>query len=440
MNLLTVTADNLVRVFVYETLFDATIRQQLFKREVQFEEDSLNNYINTDVTLAVDGTNYHTLEKMPGHETPGLVLHLTPQEVKKMDDWENYYNRVKVQLVSGLSAWVYVLKEHQATAGYRDYKSDDLSLLSAIIETGEGTYDYLMSSNADEQWEMAQEDGEEDRARWAKSEDRENNRAGNPAHYFATPKRYTNFWIIHFTRTDPATIIRTGFKGKDTFGVGLTTQYHPDAHPGSLAFGFPIDRVEMYTDEGTTRYGQKAVLVLVEEALVAHHYGDVEWQAVFDVKGVKRMYAVYPEQGELEEGEDADAERNLVIYGDDGSVIARCKANADGPAQLVRQIESVKASLVTAMDDKTRRSLQIHFLTLAVDAVIKRRAPGTRRPVIEVSETQAEMLLPLARTTPDGRLTVKFRFGLKAIEGVLERPDLANQEIDKAVLVVRSLS
>ena len=422
MNLLTITADSLIRVFVYETLFDDTIRRQLFGRDVQFEEDSLNNYINTDVTLAVDGTNYHTLEKMPGHETPGLVLHLTLQEVKKMDDWENYYNRIKVQLVSGLSAWVYVLKEHQATAGYKDYKSDDLSLLSSIIESGEGTFEYLMSAHGDEQWEMAEEEGESDREQWAKAEDYHNMEVGNPANYFSSPKRETDVWIIHFTNSKPESIIAQGFKGKDTYGLALTTNFRPDANPGQLAFGYPVENAKV------GKYGKNAVLLQAEEALVAYHVGDEEDQAVFDINGVKKMFAVYQD-------EDTD---DFVIENDGGEQIAR--APIQSPEELVPQIESVKASLVTAMDDKTRRSLQIHFLTRAVDASIKRRAPGTRRPVIEVSETQAEMLLPLARTTPDGRLAVKFRFGLKAIEGILERPDLANQEIDKAVLVVRSLS
>jgi gamma-glutamylcyclotransferase (GGCT)/AIG2-like uncharacterized protein YtfP len=116
MDLSTVTAQGFNRVFVYETLVEDVIREQVLGREVESHDDSLINYINVDMDLDTDGTNYHTLKVQPGNETPGAVLLVTTQELRDLDNWEDSYERIKVELASGVYAWTYVLRDDSEEA------------------------------------------------------------------------------------------------------------------------------------------------------------------------------------------------------------------------------------------------------------------------------------------------------------------------------------
>lgn len=66
-----------------------------------------------------------------------------------------------------------VAARYQVQAKEVKFDSEDLSLLYAIIESGENTYEYLMSPAADHEWQFEQdENGETDREEWAKQTDK----------------------------------------------------------------------------------------------------------------------------------------------------------------------------------------------------------------------------------------------------------------------------
>jgi gamma-glutamylcyclotransferase (GGCT)/AIG2-like uncharacterized protein YtfP len=138
-DLSTVTPDGLNRVFVYETLTEGSIRSQVLRRNVDNYEDSLLNYIKVGVNLEKDGTNYHTLKIQPGHETPGLVLMVTAKELRDLDNWEDSYQRVKVELASGSWAWTYLLDDGQdaqvtAKVMHPSTLADEIEIASWIVQ------------------------------------------------------------------------------------------------------------------------------------------------------------------------------------------------------------------------------------------------------------------------------------------------------------------
>jgi len=173
------------------------------------------------------------------------------------------------------------------------FKSESLSILKSMIEEKTGSYDYLMSSAGDDDWDSYQsDDGELSREEWAKEEDEFNSQMGNPAHFFYNTKEIKNAWLVHFTDANPLNILKEGFKGKDYFGLGLTTYFKQDANPGELAFAYPINKIrEMF------RYGNNAVVLKVPECLEAHHAGDEEDQIIFDVNNVTKMFGLVYEKG-----------------------------------------------------------------------------------------------------------------------------------------------
>lgn len=209
-----------------------------------------------------------------------------------------------------------------------NFTSDNLDILYSMIISGEGTYENLMSSNRDEEWEFQQEENDEtDRERWAKQQDKFNADMGNAAHFFERPKRIEDVWLIHFTNANPIHILKNGFKGRDHFGIGLTTMFKQDANKGNLAFAYRVEKInEMF------KYGKYAVLLKVPEALVAYHIGDEEEQAIFDVKHVEEMYEI---------GQDRNTDE-MVIEDEHGNELGRCEADKACPSLLVDMITKHK--------------------------------------------------------------------------------------------------
>jgi ribosomal protein S18 acetylase RimI-like enzyme len=173
------------------------------------------------------------------------------------------------------------------------FKSDSLSILKSMIDDHVGSYDYLMSDAGNDDWDFYQsEDGELNRHEWAKDEDEFNSQMGNPAHFFYNTKELKSSWLVHFTDASPLSILKEGFKGRDYFGIGLTTQFKKDANPGDLAFAYPINKIkEMF------RYGNNAVVLKVPECLEAYHIGDEEDQIIFDVNKVTKMFGLMYKKG-----------------------------------------------------------------------------------------------------------------------------------------------
>lgn len=96
----------LERVFVYKTLMDENVRKKLLKRDVKIKKDKLLDYTKID-----EGNGYYTLSYSKGSVVKGDILFVTKSELKKLDDWEDRYNRVEEDLESGDKAWAYVEKK-----------------------------------------------------------------------------------------------------------------------------------------------------------------------------------------------------------------------------------------------------------------------------------------------------------------------------------------
>lgn len=206
------------------------------------------------------------------------------------------------------------------------FKSEELSLLYAMIETGDGTYDYYMSPESDEEWEYQQKENDEtDREQWAKQEDEFKMDHGNAAHYFSFPQRKTNVWTVHFTDANPVDIAREGLKGRDTYGIGLTTMFTPEANPGNLAFGYPRDKIYE-----VKKYGTNALLIFVPEALICHHAGDEEYQTIFDVRHIKKIYPVQEDDGEF-----------ILYDGKSGEELGRCDQSKSCIEDLIKIVEGL---------------------------------------------------------------------------------------------------
>jgi hypothetical protein len=253
------------------------------------------------------------------------ALHKIVQVLKKNNwDLKDFYKHIQQKWTGRISS--NVVKA--------EFKSDELATLEAMITSGSGRYDYLMSKNGDDDWEFYQsEDGDLSREKWATQEDAFNSQMGNPAHYFIKPRQLGPTWLVHFTNADPSIILENGFKGKDTYGIGLTTHYKPNANPGDLAFAYPVDQIrEMF------RYGKQAVLFKVNECLKAYHIGDEEDQIIFDVGSVTKMYGLEREYD------------TLNLTNKRGKVIKTIPATADAIYDLVTQ-KHVKGVVTSDSDN-----------------------------------------------------------------------------------------
>lgn len=101
--------EEMYKVFVFETLLDKELRKKLLGRDVSYTKDSLANYKEI-TTNTVEGDDYNTLIPSAGDEVKGHVLELTKEELDMFDEWESQYDRKMVKLVSGVMAYVYLLK------------------------------------------------------------------------------------------------------------------------------------------------------------------------------------------------------------------------------------------------------------------------------------------------------------------------------------------
>ncbi|MCX7998095.1 MAG: gamma-glutamylcyclotransferase [Leptospiraceae bacterium] len=81
-------------LFVYGTLKDTEIQKLLLGREVKTERAILRDH-----AVYVDKSGYYFLKKEEGSFAKGLILHVTEEELRKIDLWEEVpeqYYRVSV--------------------------------------------------------------------------------------------------------------------------------------------------------------------------------------------------------------------------------------------------------------------------------------------------------------------------------------------------------
>lgn len=93
-------------LFVYGTLREGPVQKMVIGRTVSGQPDRLAGYKKDQIELATG--IYAIIRRKAGGSVAGLVISVTPAELKLIDDYEgSAYRRVKVELVSGQRAWVY---------------------------------------------------------------------------------------------------------------------------------------------------------------------------------------------------------------------------------------------------------------------------------------------------------------------------------------------
>lgn len=96
-------------LFVYGTLRNKKIQEEVFGRSTEGETDALEGYVGLQIKLG--GRIYPVI--VPGDGIiEGRVLEVTSQELEMIDLYEtDAYKRTTVVLKSGKEAWVYQKNE-----------------------------------------------------------------------------------------------------------------------------------------------------------------------------------------------------------------------------------------------------------------------------------------------------------------------------------------
>lgn len=96
----------MTRIFVYGTLKIRRIQREVLHREPYEQPMTLPGWKRLRVNL--NGIYYEHIEPSKNSAVHGFVLTVTPDEKKKLDDWESeYYVPVKVKLMDGSDAYAY---------------------------------------------------------------------------------------------------------------------------------------------------------------------------------------------------------------------------------------------------------------------------------------------------------------------------------------------
>jgi gamma-glutamylcyclotransferase (GGCT)/AIG2-like uncharacterized protein YtfP len=96
-------------VFAYGTLKDPKVQMDVVGRKMEGTPDHLDGCIKSHFQHSDRKTYPIILCDINGPGVDGLVFSVSPEELAKMDEYEeDAYRRVKVTLKSGTPAWAYV--------------------------------------------------------------------------------------------------------------------------------------------------------------------------------------------------------------------------------------------------------------------------------------------------------------------------------------------
>lgn len=103
-------------VFIYGTLREPAVQQEVFGRLLESRSDHLDGYGLTQIT--VEGRNYPDLVVEEDAAVKGDVVELTDDELRGADEYEtSAYERRAFVLASGAVAYAYVGRHHGEAAG-----------------------------------------------------------------------------------------------------------------------------------------------------------------------------------------------------------------------------------------------------------------------------------------------------------------------------------
>lgn len=98
-------------IFVYSTLMHPRSRELAFhKIEDNAKRNSIKDYAKISKRLD-NGEYVDTILPKPGHELPGDLLILGPEDLAKLIKWEDRYKLIPVKLKDGRQAQAFQLKE-----------------------------------------------------------------------------------------------------------------------------------------------------------------------------------------------------------------------------------------------------------------------------------------------------------------------------------------
>lgn len=111
-------------LFSYGTLRYERVQKETFGRKLDGKNDVITGYVlkKLEITdpgvIAKSGENVHSIIEFSGNSQddriPGMVFQISPEELAHADKYEVAdYKRVRVALLSGTTAWVYVSKYSQ---------------------------------------------------------------------------------------------------------------------------------------------------------------------------------------------------------------------------------------------------------------------------------------------------------------------------------------
>jgi gamma-glutamylcyclotransferase (GGCT)/AIG2-like uncharacterized protein YtfP len=95
------------KLFTYGSLQHTDIQKKLFDSILLGKPDSLVNY-QKDI-LDIDGKKFNIAKPSAGARIDGTVYELTESQIERADRYEGKnYERIKVKLLSGTEAWLYL--------------------------------------------------------------------------------------------------------------------------------------------------------------------------------------------------------------------------------------------------------------------------------------------------------------------------------------------
>lgn len=95
------------KLFIYGTLKDATIQQELLGRVCKMTNDILENYKLS--TIEIENELYPLIIPTSHNFVEGKIIEINKSELALLDEYETHsYKRIKCVLRSSASAWVYV--------------------------------------------------------------------------------------------------------------------------------------------------------------------------------------------------------------------------------------------------------------------------------------------------------------------------------------------
>ena len=93
-------------IFVYGSLLNKKLRQNVLGHEVEGEQDILENYTMDTHSVLV---RYPTVIKSEGDFVKGEVFKVSDSDIEKMDRYEShYYKKIEVTLKSGVMSLLYL--------------------------------------------------------------------------------------------------------------------------------------------------------------------------------------------------------------------------------------------------------------------------------------------------------------------------------------------